>query len=44
MPPEPKANASAAADQTTAPFVEKQRCCGKPLADGFNIDHHNIWY
>jgi hypothetical protein len=30
-------------DQTTAPFVEKRRYRGKPLADGFNIDrHHNI--
>src|SRR6516164_3530104 len=32
-------------DQTTAPFVEKRRYRGKPLPDGFNIDHHhNIWY
>src|SRR5215470_14728004 len=31
-------------DQTTAPFVEKRRYRGKPLSDGFNIDHHhNIW-
>src|SRR5215470_4221631 len=31
-------------DQTTAPFVEKRRYRGKPLPDGFNIDHHhNIW-
>src|SRR5712671_1498742 len=26
-------------DQTTAPFVEKRRYSGKPLPDGFNIDH-----
>jgi hypothetical protein len=32
-------------DQTTAPFVEKRRYRGKPLPDGFNIDHdHNIRY
>src|SRR5690349_18371170 len=32
-------------DQTTAAFVEKRCYCGKPLPDGFNIDHHhNIWY
>src|SRR5437868_2316930 len=32
-------------DQSTAPFVEKWRYRGKPLPDGFNIDHHhNIWY
>src|ERR1700732_2488453 len=32
-------------DQTTAPFVEKRRYRGKPLPDGFNIDHHHtIWY
>ena len=31
--------------QTTAPFVEKRGYRGKPLPDGFNIDHHhNIWY
>src|SRR5689334_24040492 len=32
-------------DQTTAAFVEKRCYCGKPLSNGFNIDHHhNIWY
>ena len=32
-------------DQTTAPFVKKRRYRGKPLPDGFDIDHHhNIWY
>src|SRR5205085_14812 len=31
-------------DQPTSAFVEKRRYCGKPLSDGFNIDHHhNIW-
>src|SRR6516225_8537911 len=29
----------------TAPLVKKRRYRGKPLPDGFNIDHqHNIWY
>src|SRR5439155_9386899 len=32
-------------DQTTAPFIQKPRHRGKPLSDGFNIDHHHkIWY
>ena len=32
-------------DQTTAPFIQKRRHRGKPLSDGFNIDHHHkIWY
>jgi len=32
-------------EQTTAPFVKKGRHRRKPLADGFDIDHHhNIWY
>src|SRR6516225_11841336 len=32
-------------DQTTAAFVEKRCHRGKPLTNGFNLDHHyKIWY
>src|SRR5438445_592290 len=40
-----RSNRLGRSDQTTATFIQKRRHRGKPLSDGFNIDHHHkIWY
>jgi sugar lactone lactonase YvrE len=45
MPPITRGKRLRRRDQTAAPLVKKRRYRGKPLPDGFNIDHHhNIWY